>query len=299
MIDTPGHCAIGIIGGTGLYGMEGVENTDNHRINTPFGAPSDVLVSGTLAGVPVVFLARHGRQHHLLPSEIPYRANVWAMRSLGVRYMISCSAVGSLREAIAPRDMVIPHQFIDRTRGRNSTFFGAGCVGHIAFGEPCCRALADLLWRSAEASIPEGCTVHRGGTYLCMEGPAFSTRAESELYRSWKADVIGMTNLTEAKLAMEAEIAYASLAMVTDYDCWNDDHESVNAEMIVANLQANATAAQRIVGAVVQELAADPPSSAAHDALRHGLLTPPEAVPAETRRRLDLFTRKYWGPFTG
>lgn len=304
MIGTPEsgtteQCAVGVIGGTGLYAMEALADTQEHRISTPFGEPSDALVIGRLAGVPVAFLARHGRHHQFLPSEVPYRANIWAMRSLGVRYLVSCSAVGSLRKAMAPRDMVIPHQFIDRTRGRATTFFGDGCVGHVGFGQPLCLALSDLLWRSAEACIPDGRTVHRGGTYICMEGPAFSTRAESELYRSWQADIIGMTNLTEAKLAMEAEIAYASLSMVTDYDCWNDDHESVNAEMIVGHLRANAAAAQAVVADLVEKLAADPPASAAHDALRYGLLTPADAVPVETRRRLDLFTSKYWGSFTG
>ena len=246
-------------------------------------------------GVEVVFLARHGRQHHLLPSEVPYRANVWALRSLGVRWLISVSAVGSLREHLRPRDMVVPHQFIDRTRQRPQSFFGNGCVAHVSLADPFCPTLSEWLAAAAAGEMPVGHHLHRGGTYLCMEGPAFSTRAESELYRSWGCDVIGMTNHTEARLAREAEIAYASLSMVTDFDCWHDDHDAVTVEMVVGNLKANATATGPILERLMDSFSEERPGSPAHNALEHALMTSPDAVPAETRKRLDLFTSPYWG----
>ena len=286
---------VGVIGGSGLYSINSLESIREVQIETPFGSPSDALRIGTLNGVEVVFLARHGRQHHLLPSEVPYRANVWALRSLGVRWLISVSAVGSLREHLRPRDMVVPHQFIDRTRQRPQSFFGNGCVAHVSLADPFCPTLSEWLAAAAAGEMPVGHHLHRGGTYLRMEGPAFSTRAESELYRSWGCDVIGMTNHTEARLAREAEIAYASLSMVTDFDCWHDDHDAVTVEMVVGNLKANATATGPILERLMNSFREERPGSPAHNALEHALMTSPDAVPAETRKRLDLFTSPYWG----
>lgn len=285
---------IGVIGGSGLYQMEGLTDVSEVRVQTPFGDPSDAILVGCLGGVPVAFLARHGRHHTLMPSELPARANIYAMKSLGVEYLISASAVGSLQESAKPLDMVVPSQFIDRTRNRISTFFGEGIVAHIAFSDPVCNALAEVLATAIEdLDLPE-VTLHRGGTYVCMEGPAFSTRAESEeVYRRWGAAVIGMTNLPEAKLAREAEIAYATLALVTDYDCWHPDHDSVSVEMVIQNLQRNAGNAQRVIREVVQRIAADPPASVAHNALRYAILTPLDQVPATTLRKLDLLLGKY------
>ena len=288
---------IGVIGGSGLYAMDCLEITAEHHIDTPFGASSDALVEGRLNDTPVVFLARHGRHHSHIPSEVPYRANIWALKSLGVRYLISVSAVGSLRESLRPLDIVVPDQFIDRTVNRPSTFFGQGCVAHVSFGDPVCGAVSAVLADAAKRAIPSKQLVHRGGVYVCMEGPAFSTRAESELYRSWGGSVIGMTNHTEARLAREAELAYGCLAMVTDYDCWHPGHGSVTVEMVLDNLRANALTAQAVVREAVAVLTATAPHSRAHNALRHGLLSQPAHVPAETRRRLDLFTRPYWGAF--
>ena len=288
---------VGVIGGSGLYAIEGLEGITEMSVETPFGPASDAFRVGRLNGVEVVFLARHGRGHHLLPTEVPYRANVWAMRSLGVRWLISVSAVGSLQEHLQPRDMVVPEQFIDRTMQRPASFFGQGCVAHVSLADPFCANLSALLANAAEAAIPSGQTLHRGGTYLCMEGPAFSTRAESELYRSWGCDVIGMTNHTEARLAREAEIAYASLSMVTDYDCWHTDHDAVSVDMVIANLQANAAATGPILKNVMQLFDANRPQSLAHTALADALMTRPETVPAATREALDLLTSPYWGSF--
>lgn len=236
---------IGVIGGSGLYQMEALTDVQEVRVETPFGNPSDALIVGKLDGVSVAFLARHGRGHTLMPSELPFRANIYAMKSLGVEYLISASAVGSLKAEAKPVDMVVPDQFIDRTKNRVSTFFGEGIVGHISFGDPVCNNLAQVVGDAVESQNLDGVTLHRGGTYVCMEGPAFSTKAESNMYRSWDATVIGMTNLPEAKLAREAEIAYATLAMVTDYDCWHPDHDSVTVEMVIGNLQKNAVNAQQ------------------------------------------------------
>ncbi|MEB3251425.1 MAG: S-methyl-5'-thioadenosine phosphorylase [Cyanobacteriota bacterium] len=285
---------IGVIGGSGLYQMEGLTDVEEVRVATPFGDPSDAILLGRLGGVPVAFLARHGRHHTLLPSELPARANIYAMKSLGVEYLISASAVGSLQESAKPLDMVVPHQFIDRTRNRVSTFFGDGLVAHIAFGDPVCLGLADLLADAVESlQLPE-VALHRGGTYVCMEGPAFSTKAESEeVYRRWGAAVIGMTNLPEAKLAREAEIAYATLALVTDYDCWHPDHDSVSVEMVVQNLQRNASNAQRVIRQAVQQIANNPPASLAHSALQYALLTPLDQVPPATQKKLELLLKKY------
>lgn len=287
------QATIGIIGGSGLYNMAALQDVEAVAIDTPFGSPSDALILGTLEGTRVAFLARHGRNHTLLPSELPFRANIYAMKSLGVQYLISASAVGSLKAEAKPLDMVVPDQFIDRTRNRISTFFGDGIVAHIAFGDPVCLQLASVLSDAvASLNLPD-VTLHRGGTYVCMEGPAFSTKAESNLYRSWGATVIGMTNLPEAKLAREAEIAYATLALVTDYDCWHPDHDSVTVEMVIANLQRNAVNAQKVIQETVRRLATNPPNSEAHAALKYAILTPLDKVPAPTKEKLHLLLQKY------
>lgn len=286
---------IGIIGGSGLYKMDALKDVREVEVDTPFGKPSDALIVGTLEGTPVAFLARHGRNHTLLPSELPFRANVYAMKSLGVEYLISASAVGSLQAAAKPLDMVLPDQFIDRTKGRVSTFFGEGIVAHIAFGDPVCKNLAAVLGEAiASLDLPD-VTLHQGGTYVCMEGPAFSTRAESNLYRSWGATVIGMTNLPEAKLAREAEIAYATLALVTDYDCWHPDHDSVTVDMVIGNLTKNAVNAQRVIQETVRRLSQNPPPSEAHHALKYAILTPLDKAPPETKAKLELLLKKYLG----
>ena len=286
---------VGVIGGSGLYAIAGLEDERELEVETPYGLPSDRLRIGRLEGVETVFLARHGRHHQFLPREVPYRANLWAMRSLGVRWLISVSAVGSLQASIRPRDMVVPNQFIDRTQQRPQTFFGEGCVAHVSLADPFCSRLSQLLSEAAESSLPKGQALHRGGTYLCMEGPAFSTRAESELYRSWGCSVIGMTNHTEARLAREAELAYASLSMVTDFDCWHQDHDAVTVEMVMGNLRANAMATEPILRTLMQRIGLERPASPAHTALANALVTPQGLVPLETRRKLELFTAPYWG----
>ncbi|MFM8297874.1 MAG: S-methyl-5'-thioadenosine phosphorylase [Microcystis aeruginosa] len=284
---------IGIIGGSGLYKMDALKDVREVSLDTPFGSPSDALILGTLEGTEVAFLARHGRNHHLLPTELPFRANIHALKQLGVEYIISASAVGSLKAEVKPLDLVIPDQFIDRTKERIATFFGEGIVAHVAFGDPICPQLANILGDAvASLNLPE-VTLHRGGTYLCMEGPAFSTKAESNLYRSWGATVIGMTNLTEAKLAREAEIAYATLALVTDYDCWHPDHDHVTVEMVIENLHHNAINAQKVIQETVRRLAANPPVSAAHSALKYAILTRLDSVPVATKEKLALFLKKY------
>ncbi|MEM9162644.1 MAG: S-methyl-5'-thioadenosine phosphorylase [Cyanobacteria bacterium P01_F01_bin.4] len=291
----PDSVKIGVIGGSGLYKMDALTDVQEVHVDTPFGKPSDALIVGSLDGTRVAFLARHGRGHTLMPTELPFRANIYAMKSLGVEYLISASAVGSLKEAVKPVDMVVPDQFIDRTKNRVSTFFGNGIVAHITFGDPVCKNLAAVLADSVDSlDLPE-VTLHRGGTYVCMEGPAFSTKAESHLYRSWGATVIGMTNLPEAKLAREAEIAYATLAMATDYDCWHPDHDSVTVEMVIGNLQKNAVNAQRVIREVVRRLSENPPTSEAHDALKFGIITPLDMAPAETKEKLMLLLKKYMG----
>ncbi|MBE5230112.1 MAG: S-methyl-5'-thioadenosine phosphorylase [Microcystis sp.] len=284
---------IGIIGGSGLYKMDALKDVREVSLDTPFGSPSDALILGTLEGTEVAFLARHGRNHHFLPTELPFRANIHALKQLGVEYIISASAVGSLKAEVKPLDLVIPDQFIDRTKERIATFFGEGIVAHVAFGDPVCPQLANILGDAvASLNLPE-VTLHRGGTYLCMEGPAFSTKAESNLYRSWGATVIGMTNLTEAKLAREAEIAYATLALVTDYDCWHPDHDHVTVEMVIENLHHNAINAQKVIQETVRRLAANPPVSAAHSALKYAILTRLDSVPVATKEKLALFLKKY------
>lgn len=284
---------IGIIGGSGLYKMDALKNVQEVKLTTPFGDPSDVIIVGQLDGAEVAFLSRHGRNHHLLPSELPFRANIHAMKQLGVEYIISASAVGSLKEAAKPLDMVIPDQFIDRTKNRVSTFFGQGIVAHIAFGDPVCPNLAKILADAIESLDFPDVNLHRGGTYVCMEGPAFSTKAESNLYRSWGATVIGMTNLPEAKLAREAEIAYATLALVTDYDCWHPDHDNVTVEMVIDNLQHNAINAQKVIRETVKRLTANPPESLAHSALKYAVLTPPDHIPSTAKEKLELLLKKY------
>jgi 5'-methylthioadenosine phosphorylase len=284
---------IGIIGGSGLYKMDALKDIEEVQIHTPFGSPSDALILGTLNNNRVAFLARHGRNHTLLPSELPFRANIYAMKQLGVEYLISASAVGSLKAEAKPLDMVVPDQFIDRTKNRVSTFFGEGIVAHIAFGDPVCQNLAGVLADAiASLSLPE-VTLHRGGTYVCMEGPAFSTKAESNLYRSWGATIIGMTNLPEAKLAREAEIAYATLALVTDYDCWHPDHDSVTVEMVIGNLQRNAVNAQKVIQETVRRLSENPPVSDAHSALKYAILTQLDKAPTVTKEKLGLLLQKY------
>jgi 5'-methylthioadenosine phosphorylase len=280
---------IGIIGGSGLYSMPGLSDVHEKNLSTPFGDPSDSFVLGTLEGKRVAFLARHGRGHRLLPSELPFRANIYAMKMLGVERILSLSAVGSLKEEHKPTDFVIPDQFIDRTFLRTTTFFGEGIVGHVAFGDPVCGTVASV---AAEACAASGVTSKKNGTYVCMEGPQFSTRAESFLYRSWGADVIGMTNLQEAKLAREAEICYATVAMVTDYDCWREGHDDVTVDQIVAVLHQNAANAARVVRTAVAAMPAERTCPCA-SALKHAILTQPDAIPAAAREKMKLIFGKY------
>ena len=282
--------AIGIIGGSGLYEMEAFEQKELREIRTPFGDPSDVLVGGEIKGREVWFLPRHGRGHKLLPHEINHRANIWAMRSLGVRWLVCVTAVGSLKEEYAPRHIVLPDQYFDRTSRRaEHTFFGNGIVAHVGFADPVSAGLKCIL---REASAAEDATVHDGGTYVNMDGPAFSTRAESEFYRSQGFDVIGMTNLAEAKLAREAEIALATLCMVTDFDCWHASEEDVSVETVIGNLHANAAAAQRIVTNSVGRIPGDP-DWPEHDALALALMTPRDAWPGQTTENLAPILEKY------
>ncbi|MBN2690966.1 MAG: S-methyl-5'-thioadenosine phosphorylase [Burkholderiaceae bacterium] len=282
-IDIP---RLGIIGGSGLYAMDGLQDLREHAVQTPYGPPSDALVTGMLDGVAVAFLARHGRGHTLIPSEVPYRANIYALKSLGVRALLSISAVGSLREHLAPLDMVLPDQFIDLTRQRASTFFGDGAVAHVAMADPVCGALmARVAEAFAQCDLP-GVRLHSGGVYACIEGPAFSTRAESHMLRGMGGDVVGMTNLPEARLAREAQMAYATLALVTDYDCWHTSREAVSAEMAIANLLRNAAHAQTVARRWVALMHAHPISSAAHTALQSALVTRTESMTPEVRARI-------------
>ncbi len=280
---------IGIIGGTGLYQMEGFTDVREVAVPTPFGPPSDSLMVGTLEGRRVAFLPRHGRGHRILPHELNFRANVFAMKALGVEWILSVSAVGSLKERYAPLDVLVPDQFIDRTMQRPSTFFGRGLVAHVAFAHPFCRNLSRVM---ADACGEAGARHHVGGTYVCMEGPAFSTLAESELYRSWGADVIGMTNLQEAKLAREAEICYSTLAMVTDYDCWHPDHDHVTAEQILGVLGRNAETAKAVLRAAVRRLPI-PRGCECATALKYALVTSPELVPDPVKTELAPILGRY------
>lgn len=281
---------IGVIGGSGLYEMEGLTDIRRLTVETPFGSPSDEYVTGMLSGVKMVFLPRHGKGHRLTPSEVNYRANIYGMKKLGVERIISVSAVGSMREEIVPGHIVIPDQFIDRTKGiRKDTFFGEGIVGHVQFADPVCADLSATLFDAASRA---GATVHKGGTYLCMEGPAFSTRAESLLYRSFGVSVIGMTNLTEAKLAREAEICYGVIALSTDYDCWHDGHDDVSVDAIIEIICKNVATAKEIIR-LASPRAAEPRSCRCGEALRHAVISDPAVIPAITRENLDLLVGKY------
>ena len=283
---------IGIIGGSGLYQMPELTEVDEIQLDTPFGEPSDKFIIGTLEGERVAFLPRHGRGHRFTPSEVPFRANIYGLKLLGVERILSASAVGSLQEKYAPLDMVIPGQFFDRTRARSreSTFFGDGIVAHIAFAHPVCKDVGDILEESCQAADVKA---HRGGTYICMEGPAFSTVAESNVYRSWGMDVIGMTNLQEAKLAREAEICYATLALVTDYDCWHTGHDAVTVETVIEYLNKNVRNAQLIMKQAVKSLAGKPRSCKCGSALQNAIFTAPELWPEATTRRLQAIIGKY------
>ena len=280
---------VGFIGGSGLYDMDGIEDRRDVRVETPFGYPSDAITVGTLDGVDVAFLPRHGRGHRLLPTEIPVRANIYALKSLGVQSIVSVSAVGSLKEHLKPLDLVVPDQIIDRTKARASTFFGDDVAAHIGFADPFCPTLHPLAVRSG---ITEGADTHSGGTYVVMEGPQFSTRAESVVYRNWGASVIGMTALPEAKLAREAEICYVTLAFVTDYDVWHQSEEEVSVELIVQNLLANASTAQRIIRRMIADIP-NLPACGCRSALESAIITSPDAIPELARERLGLFIDKY------
>jgi len=280
---------IGIIGGSGLYDMAELTDREERHVSTPFGDPSSAYVLGTLRGKRVAFLARHGVGHRIMPSELNFRANIYGFKALGVEYILSASAVGSLKDEYKPLDLVIPDQFVDRTRGRVSTFFGHGLVAHVGFAHPFCSILSDVAFRAAQAA---SATVHKGGTYVCMEGPQFSTLAESQLYRSWGMDIIGMTNLQEAKLAREAEICYTTIALVTDYDCWHPDHDQVTVEMIIANLTQNAKMAQAVIADAVGRLPFERTCECA-TALKHAIITRRDAVPADTLRILAPLVGKY------
>ncbi|PYT02601.1 MAG: S-methyl-5'-thioadenosine phosphorylase [Acidobacteria bacterium] len=286
---------IGIIGGSGLYQMPELKEIEEVSVETPFGKPSDSFIVGTLEGERVAFLPRHARGHKLLPTELPFRANIYAMKLLGVERILSASAVGSLQERYAPLDMVIPEQFFDRTRARarESTFFGDGIVAHITFAHPVCEHLGDVLEESCRAAEVK---VHRGGTYICMEGPAFSTKAESNVYRSWGMDIIGMTNLQEAKLAREAEICYATLALVTDYDCWHEAHDAVSVETVVEYLNKNVRNAQIIMREAVRRLVSAERACGCGSALKNAIFTPPDLWPEATTKRLEAIIKKYQRP---
>jgi 5'-methylthioadenosine phosphorylase len=287
---TENDLAIGIIGGSGLYELEGLTDVAWRRIRTPFGAPSDAYCVGRFAGRRVIFLPRHGRGHRVMPSDLNFRANLWGFRFLGAQWVISISAVGSMKESIRPLDLVIPDQFIDATKRRISSFFGDGIVAHVGMAEPVCPDLAGALEKAANQT---GATVHRGGTYVCIEGPQFSTRAESRVYRSWGVDVIGMTNMPEAKLAREAELCYATLALATDYDVWHETHEAVSVEAVVQNLLKNVETAKEVLRRVIPTIA-PPRGCECPRLLASAVITSPKAFPPPTRRKLALFLDKYF-----
>jgi 5'-methylthioadenosine phosphorylase len=281
---------IGVIGGSGLYEIDGLTNVEEVRLETPFGSPSDAYITGMLEGVKMVFLPRHGRGHRFLPSEVPYRANIYGMKKLGVQRIISVSAVGSMKEEIVPGHIVIPDQFFDRTQGkRGSTFFGQGVTGHVQFADPVCPELSNTLFAAGQSA---GATVHKGGTYICIEGPNFSTRAESTIYRSWGVDIIGMTNIPEARLAREAEICYGTVALATDYDCWHDSHDDVTVEAVLAIIKQNVAMAKDIIKAAVSELSAEPGCECGK-ALEFAIMTDRSLIPAQTRKDLDPILGKY------
>ena len=284
-----GKGKIGVIGGSGLYAIEGLADIREVEVETPFGMPSDAYILGTLQGQELVFLPRHGRGHRVPPSALNFRANIYGLKALGVEWVISVSAVGSMREEIRPGDLVLPDQFFDRTRTRVSTFFDQDVVAHVAFADPVCPVVAQALRRSAEVTEA---TVHAGGTYLCIEGPQFSTRAESQIYRQWGVDVIGMTNLPEARLAREAELCYATLALATDYDCWHESADDVDIESILAILQRNVQMAQEIIGRTVPLLQRER-TCACRTALQQALITAPEMIPASAKERLGLLINPY------
>ena len=284
--------SIGIIGGSGLYQMPELQNVREIPVETPFGKPSDAFIVGELDGVTVAFLPRHGRGHRLTPSELPYRANIYAMKLLGIEYILSVSAVGSLQLKYAPTDFLIPDQFFDRTyaRAAESTFFGKGIVGHVTFAHPVCNELGDILEAACNTI---GVKTHRGGTYICMEGPAFSTKAESNVYRQWGMDVIGMTNLQEAKLAREAEIAYATMALVTDYDCWYEGHDDVTVDMVIETLGKNVRNAQLVLKDAVRRVNDKQTPNQFADAIKNAIFTSPSGWPAETAKNLEAIIGKY------
>jgi 5'-methylthioadenosine phosphorylase len=285
----PSDIRIGIIGGSGLYKMDGLTNVEEVEVETPFGKPSDSYLVGTLEGKRVAFLARHNRNHTILPSELNFRANIYGMKKLGVEWIISASAVGSLKEEHRPLDIMLPDQFYDRTKARVSTFFGDGIVAHITFAHPVCGLLGDVIQNAGkDVDVP----IKRGGTYICMEGPQFSTFAESNVYRSWGMDVIGMTNLQEAKLAREAEICYSTVALVTDYDCWHPAHDAVTVTDVIENLKKNTDNAQRIIRAAVKRLPIDRTCKCGR-ALKHAIMTDLKKAPAATLQKLDLLLKKY------
>jgi 5'-methylthioadenosine phosphorylase len=282
---------IGVIGGSGLYEIEGLTNLQEVAVETPFGAPSDSYMTGSLGDAELVFLPRHGRGHRLLPSEVNYRANIYGMKTLGVERIISVSAVGSMKEEIVPGQIVIPDQFFDRTQGkRASTFFGDGVVGHVQFADPVCADLSTVLVKSAREV---GATVHAGGTYLCIEGPNFSTRAESRIYRSWGVDIIGMTNLPEARLAREAEMCYGTVALATDYDCWHEGHDDVSVEAVIAIIQQNVATAKQIIKTVVQNLTQQPKNCHCDEALKFAIMTDKSLIPLATQEALKPIIGKY------
>lgn len=283
------NAQIGIIGGSGLYEMATLEDVSIIDLDTPFGAPSDAYIVGSLQGVKVAFLPRHGRGHRISPSELNFRANIYGFKKLGVERILSVTAVGSLREEIQPLDIVIPDQYYDRTRERDHTFFGDGLVAHVAFADPVCPDLAGQIYRGATDC---GARIHQGGTMVCIEGPAFSTRAESRVYRQWSMDLIGMTTLQEAKLAREAEICYATIALVTDYDCWHQDNAAVTVETVVQNLEKNSSTAKKIIQAVVPKIPATR-SCGCGSALQNAIMTDPAVILEKTRQKLDLLVRKY------
>ena len=285
-----GDIQIGIIGGSGLYEMEGLKVLYERTLETPFGAPSDPYVIGEVDGVKVAFLARHGRGHRFTPTEVNYRANIFGFKLLGIHTILSASAVGSMKEEYHPTHLVFPHQFIDRTRHRSDTFFGNGIVAHVPFADPICASVSFLMGDAARAA---GATAHMGGTYLCMEGPQFSTRAESQLYRSWGVDVIGMTNLTEAKLAREAEICYATMALVTDYDCWHPEHDDVSVDAIIGYLKANAEMAQKVLRGAIAGAVSRGRDCACTNALQYAILSQPGGIPPKVKEDLAPLIGKY------
>ena len=280
---------IGVIGGSGLYEMEGLQDVSSTRVETPFGDPSDELITGTLDGIKMIFLPRHGRGHRISPSELNFRANIFAMKKLGVSRIVSVSAVGSMREDIVPGDIVVCEQFFDRTKGRTSSFFRDGIVAHVHFADPVCPDLSGWLY---EAGLEVGARMHQGGTYIVMEGPQFSTRAESKIYRQWGVDVIGMTNIPEAKLAREAEICYATLALATDYDCWHEAEEDVSIEAVLEVIKKNVTTAQNILRSVVRKISEERKCPCAH-ALENAIITDPDRIPLQIMKDLDILVGRY------